>query len=387
MTGKSIAWFRSAHRRVLAVAAFAGMAGGTQAQLSVEESVRGIRQACASEIAAWLAELGPSYLPGQAEGFITANIEQRAKAARPEMEKDLAEAPRRIRVQIALNYTLCLDRARLAQLDRGTVAAAPSPASPPASLAPAPTPPQGRSWVPRWGSPTYYTELVALERALADSRFGNRDAAKADLQKQCAAEIKAYERTNKSTGSSVVNVLVSNALSSSLENLEGDARSPENSEDLRLRVCLAQRRLWQHETALAAAQSTTANSDVRPGGGPDSVRPSNATELARSKAIAGNGKSAKGCVQLIVRTAGDPKTAGGGRVLLNNCGAVVEVSWCYTDNECRQDRGNQTTLSPGRSWPVSAERELRYGACYGANTIETEKGTSGTRYICYATDR
>ncbi|MFV4649035.1 hypothetical protein ACNJUT_20800, partial [Mycobacterium tuberculosis] len=106
----------------------------------------------------------------------------------------------------------------------------------------------------------------------------------------------------------------------------------------------------------------------------------------RSKVIAGNGRSAMGCVSLEVVTKRDSSsTAIGGRRLVNRCGEKVEISWCYVDTECAQDHGSSWTLDASgvaSSWPISAEREVRWAACMGPNSGGLTD--HGTRFICYA---
>lgn len=105
----------------------------------------------------------------------------------------------------------------------------------------------------------------------------------------------------------------------------------------------------------------------------------------RSRVIAGNGRSAMDCVQLIVVAKGDSRIGNGGRVLVNYCGAPVEITWCYPDEPrgC-EIHGNTWTLDIGGSWPVSYEKDIRWAACHGANTASFEKGSQGLSYICDA---
>jgi len=44
-------------------------------------------------------------------------------------------------------------------------------------------------------------------------------------------------------------------------------------------------------------------------------------------------------------------------------------------------------LGAGGSWPVSAEKEVRYAACIGANTVHWIDGQHGYRFYCNAPDR
>ena len=110
-------------------------------------------------------------------------------------------------------------------------------------------------------------------------------------------------------------------------------------------------------------------------------------KLDRSKTIAGDGRSAMACVGIKSLASKDSTMSNGRRIIVNNCESTVEVGWCYVDTECSRDFGNLWTLGAGRSWPVSATREIRFGACYGADTLSGEKGTSGARFICQAPGR
>lgn len=116
----------------------------------------------------------------------------------------------------------------------------------------------------------------------------------------------------------------------------------------------------------------------------DAINPKPALDRNKSRVIAGNGQSAMNCVTLVTRTREDSKLSGGGRVLANNCGKPVEATWCYVDAECSRESGSTWTIGAGRSYPVSASREVRWAACIGANTASFEKGTAGTRFICNA---
>jgi hypothetical protein len=105
----------------------------------------------------------------------------------------------------------------------------------------------------------------------------------------------------------------------------------------------------------------------------------------RSRIIAGNGRSAMDCVRIEQLAKGDSGLSGGGNVLANRCGGTVEITWCYPEDQGGCDwSGNTWTLSAGGSWPVSAEKEIRWAACHGANTVSFEKGSMGTRYFCNA---
>jgi hypothetical protein len=104
-----------------------------------------------------------------------------------------------------------------------------------------------------------------------------------------------------------------------------------------------------------------------------------------ARIIASNGKSAIDCVKLVTLTKNDSTMGGGGRVLSNQCGGPVEITWCYSPGDCDPGRvGNSWTLGVGRSWPVSAEKEIRWAACHGANTAAFVKDSQGLRYYCSA---
>lgn len=87
------------------------------------------------------------------------------------------------------------------------------------------------------------------------------------------------------------------------------------------------------------------------------------------------------CVKLVTVAKGDSRLSGGGRLLSNQCGETVEVSWCHVETECGRS-GNSWTLGAGRSWPVSAHGEVRYAACRGKNSGGLLPGSAGTKYRC-----
>jgi hypothetical protein len=102
-----------------------------------------------------------------------------------------------------------------------------------------------------------------------------------------------------------------------------------------------------------------------------------------SRVIARDGQHAMNCVRLVTVAAGDSRTTGlGNRVLSNQCGVAVSVGWCYVGGECERESGNMTTIQAGRSWPVSYEKEIRFGACRGANTIHGDPGSKGLSFTC-----
>ena len=90
------------------------------------------------------------------------------------------------------------------------------------------------------------------------------------------------------------------------------------------------------------------------------------------------------CVKLVELNKTDSRMGGGGRVLSNQCSGPVEIVWCINPGECDRERGNMWTVRAGGSWPVSANGEVRWAACHGANTAAHVKGTFGLRYYCSA---
>jgi hypothetical protein len=90
------------------------------------------------------------------------------------------------------------------------------------------------------------------------------------------------------------------------------------------------------------------------------------------------------CVGLETLTQNQSTLSGGGRVFANHCPVAVEVGWCSVDNECERGLGNQWTVQPGKSWPVSAEKSIRWGACLGANTYHGDRESQGLKFTCSA---
>lgn len=135
--------------------------------------------------------------------------------------------------------------------------------------------------------------------------------------------------------------------------------------------CLVDRRLTQLEgTVSVPPLRTGTNNGETPNSGTATV-------------VAGDGRSTGDCVALIALGNGDSNTTGlGNRVRANQCSDRVEVVWCYTGGECERGSGSMWTIQPGNSWPGRATKELRWGACHGANTASFQKGTSGMRVIC-----
>ncbi len=91
--------------------------------------------------------------------------------------------------------------------------------------------------------------------ALASSPYGDKDRAKADLQKRCAAEIRDLSRS-ASAGKGVANGMLQR-LAIDVEPLEPLSQSesdPFNRAYYRLSLCLAQRRLWQLQSTASVSQ-------------------------------------------------------------------------------------------------------------------------------------
>lgn len=110
---------------------------------------------------------------------------------------------------------------------------------------------------------------------------------------------------------------------------------------------------------------------------------SSAPMAARSRIIAGDGKSAMHCVSIKQLASGNSALTGGGKVILNGCGEPVEATWCYVNGDCNTT-GAQVTLEANRSWPIDGTKEVRFAACLGKNTVRFEDGSKGLRYVCNA---
>ena len=139
-----------------------------------------------------------------------------------------------------------------------------------------------------------------------------------------------------------------------------------------------------YEAQLTGQPGTTQGGGTLPPlstGGPQ-AKPVQEGEDAR--VIASNGKPAMDCVKLIQVTDSDSSLGGGGRVLSNQCSDEVEIAWCYTPGDCETETGSSWTVQPGKSWPVSAEKQIRWVACHGRDTASFVKGSYGLRYICKA---
>jgi hypothetical protein len=104
---------------------------------------------------------------------------------------------------------------------------------------------------------------------------------------------------------------------------------------------------------------------------------------ASQRVIARDGQVAT-CVSIETISTGDSTLAGGGRVLVNNCSDTVEIGWCTRGGECERGLGNQWDVQPGRSWPVPLEKQIRWGACHGANTFHGDPGAQGAAFTCSA---
>lgn len=105
-----------------------------------------------------------------------------------------------------------------------------------------------------------------------------------------------------------------------------------------------------------------------------------------SRVIARDGHRALECVRLEQLARSNSSISGGGSVLANYCTDTVTIGWCSTGGECEGGGGNITNLMAGHSWPVEATREVRWGACHGANTLHGDPGSKGLQYTCSAPD-
>ena len=162
--------------------------------------------------------------------------------------------------------------------------------------------------------------------------------------------------------------------------IASNAGSPELP-SYRLGKCLIQRRIAQLEGAPLATGAVDGTLTPLSIAG---QTPPSKQEGKDAKIIASDGKSAMDCVKLVELTKTDSSTSGGGRVLSNQCSGPVEIVWCISPGECQRGSGNAWTVAAGRSWPVSAQGEVRWAACHGANTAAHVKGSFGLRYYCSA---
>lgn len=88
------------------------------------------------------------------------------------------------------------------------------------------------------------------------------------------------------------------------------------------------------------------------------------------------------CVRIVAY--GSPGSRGFTQSILNECGRVVEVSWCSTGGECERNSGNSWTLAAtgtGSGYPVGSGT-VRFRACFGRNSGGFEQGSQGQRVIC-----
>lgn len=151
--------------------------------------------------------------------------------------------------------------------------------------------------------------------------------------------------------------------------------------ELHFGKCLFQRRLAQLEGSPLATGAVNGTLTPLSIGG---QTPPWTRQGKDARIIASDGKSAMDCVKLVELTKTDSNLGGGGRVLSNQCSGPVEIVWCINPGECDRERGNMWTVRAGGSWPVSANGEVRWAACHGANTAAHVKGTFGLRYYCSA---
>lgn len=105
-----------------------------------------------------------------------------------------------------------------------------------------------------------------------------------------------------------------------------------------------------------------------------------------SRVIARDGRRALDCVSLEHLARSNASTSGAGSVLVNRCTDTVTIGWCSTGGECERGLGNLWNVAPGRSWPVDANHEVRWGACHGANTLHGDPGSKGLQFTCSAPD-
>ncbi|HUQ26755.1 MAG TPA: hypothetical protein VM140_13885 [Burkholderiales bacterium] len=95
----------------------------------------------------------------------------------------------------------------------------------------------------------------------------------------------------------------------------------------------------------------------------------------RSRKIHNPAADARGCSRLVAKPGGQS-----GWQFVNNCPTAVEFFWC-SGAECERDSGNTWTIRSGGSWPVTG-RDVRWGACRGANSGGFDQGSKGHKYTC-----
>jgi TPR repeat protein len=131
---------------------------------------------------------------------------------------------------------------------------------------------------------------------------------------------------------------------------------------------------WERQQARLAAGGPGAAA----GGSPTAADPSRSRRIL----IHNPALEATHCVH--IRAHGAPGSRGFTQSIVNECGQVVEATWCYTDGECQREGGSAWTLAAsgqGSAYPIG-RTAVRYGACLGRNSGGFEHGSQGQRIIC-----
>lgn len=150
----------------------------------------------------------------------------------------------------------------------------------------------------------------------------------------------------------------------------------------------AERRRVVANSTPVAPQAAASTPQITP---PQAAQPSYpelpARDQVRSRIVAGSGRDAMDCV-VMVRFAESDSRIDLNRVVINRCDGPVEAFWCYlagpSGDDCNKSGaiGNTWTVPAGERYPLSANGEIRWGACRGINSGGFEQGQAGLRFIC-----
>jgi len=298
-------------------------------------------------------------------------------------------------------YGACRALARAAEIERGfsgrtkpadsaprsVVAAKPAPkAAPPAAKLPPARPAKMAPWSPKAMSTKPESKLsprYAAERAdaLASCSVAIRQLAAYYPQNNLDEAILMMENWLDDASIDTPRGKISQHIATLDAEIQSASHGPARKAGLRAGRCLNERRLTQLDGSPLLSGAVDGTLTPLSIGG---QTPPWTQQGKDARIIASDGKSAMDCVKLVELTKTDSRMGGGGRVLSNQCSGPVEIVWCINPGECDRERGNMWTVRAGGSWPVSANGEVRWAACHGANTAAHVKGTFGLRYYCSA---
>ena len=308
---------------------------------------------------------------------------------RQELERRLAShSEEQYRPGFGYESGICAYKRRMQQLDNPSILGTSSaPRSAPKVAAPAEKlPPARPAETAPWSPKALPARQATLSPSLAAERADIMAACTASLLRahpgqprgEIALEYETQLLDDTTLGAS------SQELAKKVSRLDNWIASNAGSPELpsyRLGKCLIQRRIAQLEGAPLATGAVDGTLTPLSIAG---QTPPSKQQGKDAKIIASDGKSAMDCVKLVELAKTDSSTSGGGRVLSNQCSGPVEIVWCISPGECQRGSGNAWTVAAGRSWPVSAQGEVRWAACHGANTAAHVKGSFGLRYYCSA---